>query len=124
MFAAIPGIPQSVTADIIASTPDSEDCAILLHWMPPSIAKSSVQHYVVDSPAGRFITRDTTVEITLLIHHCNNNTYIRIHAVDYCDRDGPSTNDVLGLLLVNTTLPPVTASRNATDSTQSPGMII
>ena len=120
--AALPGIPQNVTANMIALA--SEDCVILLQWMPPSVAESSVNHYVVDSSSGRFITRDTSVEIALLIHHCNSTAYIRIHAVDYCDRDGPSTNDVLGLLLVNTTLPPVTVSSYATGSTQSSGEII
>lgn len=117
--AALPGMPQNVTANMIASP--SEDCVILLQWMPPSVAESSVNHYVIDSSSGCFITRHTSVETALLIHHCNDTTYIRIHAVDYCDRDGPSTNDVLGLLLVNTTLPPVTVSRNATGSTQSSG---
>ena len=119
--AAIPGIPQNVTANIRIALA-SEDCVILLQWMPPSVAESSVNHYVIDSSSGRFITRDTSVEIALLIHHCNSTTYIRIHAVDYCDRDGPSTNDTLGLLLTNTTvLPPVTGSINVNGglSTQS-----
>ena len=118
-FAAVPGIPQNVTADIIAST--SDDCAILLQWMPPRIAESSVNHYVIDFPSGSFTTRDTSIAITLLIHHCDSTTYIRIHAVDYCGRDSPSTNDMLGLLLTNTTLPPVTESRNTTDSNQTSG---
>lgn len=117
--AALPGMPQNVTANMIASSP--EDCVILLQWMPPSVAESSVNHYVIDSSSGRFITRDTSVEIALLIHHCNRNTYIKIHAVDYCDRDGPSYNDLLGLLLTNTTLPPVTESKYAIDNTQSSG---
>ena len=121
MLAAVPGIPRHVTADIIALR--SDDCAILLQWMPPSVAESSVKHYVINSPSGSFITRDTAVEITLLIHHCNDSTYIRVHAVDYCDREGPSTNDTLGLLLSNSTLPPVTGSSNATGSTQSSGEV-
>ena len=125
--AALPGIPQNVTANMIASS--SDDCVILLQWMHPSVAESSVNHYVIDSSSGRFITRDTSVEIALLIHHCNSTTvpYIRIHAVDYCDRDGPSTNDTLGLLLTNTTVvPPVTESINVIGrlSTQSSGEIL
>ena len=117
--AAILGIPRNVTADIIAST--SDDCVILLKWMPPITAESSVNHYIIDSPSGGFTTRDTSVEITLLIHHCNSATYIRIHAVDYCGRDSPSTNDMLGPLLTNTTLPSVTESRYTTDNNQSSG---
>ena len=123
--AALPGIPQNVTANMIASS--SDDCVILLQWMPPSGAESSIDHYVIDSPAGIFITRDASVEIALLIHHCNSTTYIRIHTVDYCDRDGPSTNDTLGLLLTNTTVvPPVTESINVIGrlSTQSSGEIL
>jgi hypothetical protein len=116
-----------VTANWIA--PVSDDCVILLQWMPPSVAESNVDHYVIDSPAGIFTTRDTSLVITLLIHHCNSSTYIRIHAVDYCDRDGPSTNDVLGLLLTNTTqLPPVTESINTigglSTCTQSSGEML
>ena len=121
---ALPGIPQNVTANMISLT--SEDCVILLQWMPPSVAKSSINHYVVDSSSGRFTTIDTSVKIALLIHN-STTYYIRIHAVDYCDRDGPSTNDTLGLLLTNTTLsPPVTESINVIGglSTQSPGKIL
>ena len=114
--AAIPGIPQNVTANTIVM--NSGDCVILLRWMPPSIAESgsSIEHYIIDSPSGIFTTRDTSLVITLLIHHCNNATYIGIHAIDYCGQDGPSTNDTLGQLLIgpsDSTTQPVTATPTA-----------
>ena len=111
--AAIPGIPQNVTANMIAMT--SGDCVILLRWMPPSITESgsSIEHYIIDSPSGIVTTRDTSLVITLLIHHCSNDTYIGIHATDYCGRNGPSTNDTLGRLLIvlsDSTTQPITVT--------------
>jgi hypothetical protein len=122
--AAIPGIPQNVTANRIPLT--SDDCVILLRWMPPSVAESSINHYIVDSPAGRFTTRDTSALITLLIHHCNITTYIRISAIDFCGRGGPSTNDTLRQLLIgpsDSTTWPVTATPTTDngDSNQQSG---
>ena len=87
-----------MTADIIASK--SDNCVVLLQWSPPGDGQDSVSHYVIDSPSGSFTTRDATiVPITLFVHNCDPTTCIRIHAVDYCDCDGPSTNDTLGQLL-------------------------
>ena len=84
-----------MTVKKIASVPNG-DCVVLIQWMPPSIALSSVRYYVVNSPSGSSITRNTS--IALFIHHCVLDTHISVHAVDYCDRDGPSTDIHVNIL--------------------------
>lgn len=91
---------------------------IVVRWKPPNTAESSIQHYVIDSPSGSFITRNTSIEIALLVYHCEVETYIRIHAVDYCDRNGLQTNGILAQLLTSTNITsvPFTASTTEIDN--------
>lgn len=110
-ISALPGLPQNVTAVKIAPTP-IDNCVIIVHWMPPkNAAESNITHYVIDSPFGTFITSNTSIEIALLVHHCEVQTYIRIHASDYCNRNGLQTNDILAQLLIiaNATSVPLTS---------------
>ena len=90
-----------MTAVKVVSVP-VDDCVIIVQWMPPIVAESSVKHYVVDSPSGSVITRNTSIRIALLVHHCKVDTYIRVHAVDHCDRNGSSTNGILAQVLTAT----------------------
>ena len=56
-------------------------------------------------PSGSVITRNTSIRIALLVHHCKVDTYIRVHAVDHCDhcdRNGSSTNGILAQVLTAT----------------------
>ena len=96
MISAIPGIPQDVTAYKV--TPSSgDDCIVVVNWKPPSnINMTHLKHYMVESPSGNFTTTKTANAAALLIHHCRvkSNTSITIHAIDRCDRNGVSSDNI------------------------------
>ena len=103
MISAIPGIPQDVTAYIV--TPSSgDDCIIVVSWKPPSnINMTLLRHYMVESLSGNFTTTKPAIAVALVNNHCQPellmNTSIRIHAIDYCDRNGASSDNVITKLL-------------------------
>ena len=97
LHAALPDMPQDVTAFEI-TPPPGDNCIILVNWIPPSNTNSSlVKRYNLESPAGNFITKTarTEIAVALLAHHCENgsNARISIHAIDSCGRNGASSND-------------------------------
>lgn len=105
---AIPGIPQRVTADR-KTAPSNIHCVVLVQWDPPNnAAETLVKYYIVDFQSGTFVTTMTSVLV-----QCGADSYIRIHAVDECDREGPSTDDTLAELLelVDSTSVPATESK-------------
>ena len=95
--AAVPDMPQHVTAFEITPSP-GDNCIIIVNWFPPSNANTSlVKQYKLESPAGNFTTNTarTEIAVALLAHHCEDesNSRIRINAIDSCGRSGASSND-------------------------------
>ena len=56
---------------------------------------------MVESPSGNVTTTRTTVSV---IYDCEveSNAQIRIYAVDSCDRNGPSSDNIISELLETT----------------------
>ena len=119
-------MPQNVTAFKVIP-PSGNDCIIVVNWNPPINAKpntSLIQQYVVviESPSGNHTTTTTKIAVALFIHHCEvgANTYIKIHAIDSCDRNGVSSdNNITDLLEVaNKTLGSITTQQIPTTEEQ------
>ena len=104
MTSAIPDIPQDVSAFKV--TPSSgDDCIIVVNWNPPSNANTSlVKQYMIESPSVDYMTTKTAIAVALLIHQCEvgSNTHIRIHAIDSCNRNGTSSDNIITDLLETT----------------------
>ena len=99
VISAVPGTPQGVSA-IKVIPPSEDDCIIVINWNPPSNVNTSlVKQYMVESPSGNQTT--TAIAVALLIHHCvvGSDTHVRIHAIDSCDRNGFSSDNVISELL-------------------------
>jgi hypothetical protein len=97
LHAALPDMPQKVTAFEI-TPPPGDNCIIVVNWNPPNNTNTSlVKQFKVESPAGNFTTNTarTEIAVALLAHHCENgsNARIKIRAIDSCGRSGASSND-------------------------------
>lgn len=116
-------MPQNVTAFKV-TPPSGIDCIIVVNWNPPINADASlIEQYMVESPSGNHTTTTTKIAVALFIHHCEvgANTYIKIHAIDSCGRNGVSSDDNITDLIrvANNSLEGVTTQQIPTTDVQS-----